>query len=92
MEIDKERLAESYFKNVRIYTPLLGQVARIILSKAVVNPFIKEELYKATNECPTLDNHINCSECQFECKLRMEPKNSTSTEIPPESLPTVIYY
>lgn len=43
-------------------------------------------------QCPTRDNKIACSECPHECKLRMEPKNSTSTEIPPESLPTVIYY
>lgn len=43
------------------------------------------------NECPTLDNHIDCSECTFECKLRMQ-QNSKQTEIPPESLSNTIYY
>lgn len=48
---------------------------------------------KEKNECPTLDNRINCSECSHECKLRMQPKNDNNeTEIPPESQPSVIYY
>ena len=38
------------------------------------------------NDCPTLDNHINCSECTHECKLRMQPKNSKEVEVPPEPL------
>lgn len=43
------------------------------------------------NQCPTLDNHINCSECTLECKLRMQP-DSKEVEIPPESLLNTIYY
>ena len=27
-----------------------------------------------SNECPTQDNIIDCSECDFECKLRMATK------------------
>lgn len=27
-----------------------------------------------SNECPTQDNIINCSECDLECKLRMATK------------------
>lgn len=27
-----------------------------------------------SNECPTRDNIINCSECDLECKLRMATK------------------
>lgn len=42
-------------------------------------------------QCPTRDNKIACSECPYECKLRMELEQM-STEIPPESLPVVIYY
>lgn len=44
------------------------------------------------NNCPTLDNHINCSECTHECKLRMQPKNSKEVEVPPEPLLNTIYY
>lgn len=44
-----------------------------------------------TNECPTLNNTVNCSECNYECKLRMQPKNN-SNEVPPEPLPAVIYF
>jgi hypothetical protein len=44
------------------------------------------------NNCPTLDNHINCSECTHECKLRMQPKNSKEAEVPPEPLLNTIYY
>ncbi len=43
-----------------------------------------------SNECPTQDNIINCRECDLECKLRMTTNNEQ--EIPPESLPAVIYY
>ena len=42
-----------------------------------------------SNECPTLDNIINCSECDLECKLRMATNNKE--EVPPEPLPAVIY-
>lgn len=43
-------------------------------------------------QCPTRDDKIACSECPHECKLRMELIEQMSTEIPPESLPVVIYY
>lgn len=43
--------------------------------------------------CPTRGNIIDCSECDFECKLRMITKDvQTDTEIPPESQPADIYY
>lgn len=42
--------------------------------------------------CPTRNNIVDCSVCQYECKLRMIPKNSPSKEVPPEPLPAVIYY
>lgn len=44
----------------------------------------------SSNECPTRDNIINCSECVLECKLRMTTDNKQ--EVPPEPLPAVIYY
>ena len=43
------------------------------------------------NNCPTLDNHINCSECTHECKLRMQPEQSKE-DIPPEYPPAVKKY
>lgn len=43
------------------------------------------------NDCPTLDNKINCSECIHECKLRMQPEQSKE-DIPLEYPPAVIYY
>ena len=43
------------------------------------------------NNCPTLGNYINCSECTLECKLRMQ-LDSKEVEIPPESLLNTIYY
>lgn len=43
------------------------------------------------NDCPTLDNKINCSECTYECKLRMQPEQSKE-DIPLEYPPAVIYY
>lgn len=49
------------------------------------------ELMTISNECPTLDNKINCSECTHECKLRMQPEQSEE-DIPPEYPPAVIYY
>lgn len=49
------------------------------------------ELMIISNECPTLDNKINCSECTHECKLRMQPEQSKE-DIPPEYPPAVIYY
>lgn len=42
-------------------------------------------------ECPTRDNIIACSECKLECKLRMEQKYD-EVQIPPESVPNIIYY
>jgi hypothetical protein len=52
---------------------------------------IQRELYLVTNDCPTLNNKINCSECTHECKLRMQPEQSKE-DIPPEYPPAVIYY
>jgi hypothetical protein len=49
------------------------------------------ELMTISNECPTLDNKINCSECTHECKLRMQLEQSKE-DIPPEYPPAVIYY
>lgn len=49
------------------------------------------ELMTISNECSTLDNKINCSECTHECKLRMQPEQSKE-DIPPEYPPAVIYY
>ena len=49
------------------------------------------ELMTISNECPTLDNKINCSECTHECKLRMQLEQSKE-DIPPEYTPAVIYY
>lgn len=49
------------------------------------------ELMTISNECPTLNNKINCSECTYECKLRMQPEQSKE-DIPPEYPPAVIYY
>lgn len=43
------------------------------------------------NDCPTLDNKINCSECTYECKLRMQLEQSKE-DIPSEYPPAVIYY
>lgn len=45
------------------------------------------------NECPAQDNIINCRECPYECKLRMETNDvQTSEEVPPEPPPADIYY
>ena len=62
-----------------------------------LDSYISKSLYtikplSVLNQCPTLDNKINCSECTHECKLRMQPKNSKEVETPPESLLNTIYY
>ena len=62
-----------------------------------LDSYISKSLYiikplSVLNQCPTLDNHINCSECTHECKLRMQPKNSKEVEVPPEPLLNTIYY
>lgn len=44
------------------------------------------------NNCPTLDNHINCSECTHECKLRMQQLEQSKEDTSPEYPPAVIYY
>lgn len=49
------------------------------------------ELMTISNECPTLDNKINCSVCTHECKLRLQLDQS-KVETSPESLPADIYY
>lgn len=78
MEVDKRKLARSYINVVKECAPLFGHDANTILSEVA-------------NECPTLDNKINCSECTHECKLRMQPEQSKE-DIPPEYPPAVIYY
>lgn len=84
MEIDKRKLARSYINVVKEYAPIFGQNASVILHEtAKVNSLI--------NECPALDNKINCSECTHECKLRMQLEQSKE-DIPPEYPPAVIYY
>lgn len=52
---------------------------------------ITKTLNFVSNDCPTNNNYINCSDCNFECKLRMTTKEQEA-EIPPESLPAVTYY
>ena len=85
MEVDKRKLARTYINVVKEYAPLFGHDANTILSEvAKVRPFLR-------NECPTLDNKINCSECTHECKLRMQPEQSKE-DISPEYPPAVIYY
>lgn len=61
-----------------------------VIKKEWLNTF-ENIAYKRYNECPTLDNKINCSECTHECKLRMQPEQSKE-DIPPEYPPAVIYY
>ena len=60
-----------------------------VIKKEWLNTF--ENIMTISNECPTLDNKINCSECTHECKLRMQPEQSKE-DIPPEYPPAVIYY
>lgn len=57
-----------------------------------MEPYNRKKAWEIDNNCPTLDNHINCSECTHECKLRMQPKNSKEVEVPPEPLLNTIYY
>lgn len=58
------------------------------------NTYLVETIMKTSNsisnDCPTQDNIINCSECDLECKLRMATNNKE--EVPPEPLPAVIYF
>ena len=61
-----------------------------------LDSYISKSLYiikplSVLNQCPTLDNKINCSERTHECKLRMQPEQSKE-DIPPEYPPAVIYY
>ena len=93
MEIDKRSLIQYYINTVKEYAPIFGQDPNIILSEvARTNSLLQRELYLVTNDCPTLNNKINCSECTHECKLRMQPKNSKEVEVPPEPLLNTIYY
>lgn len=92
MEIDKRSLIQYYINTVKEYAPIFGQDPNIILSEvARTNSLLQRELYLVTNDCPTLDNKINCSECTHECKLRMQLEQSKE-DIPPEYPPAVIYY
>ena len=85
MEIDKRSLIQYYINTVKEYAPIFGQDPNIILSEvARTNSLLQRELYLVTNDCPTLNNKINCSECtQLE-----QSKEDTSPEYPP----AVIYY
>lgn len=92
MEIDKRSLIQCYINTVKEYAPIFGQDPNIILSEvARTNSLLQRELYLVTNDCPTLNNKINCGECTHECKLRMQPEQSKE-DIPPEYPPAVIYY
>lgn len=65
----------------------------IILSEvARTNSLLQRELYLVTNDCPTLNNKINCSECTHECKLRMQQLEQSKEDTSPEYPPAVIYY
>lgn len=44
------------------------------------------------NDCPTLDNKINCSVCTHECKLRIQQLEQSKEDTSPEYPPAVIYY
>lgn len=52
---------------------------------------LAKQMTNVINDCPTLDNKINCSECTHKCKLRMQLEQSKE-DIPPEYPPAVIYY
>lgn len=71
----------------------IGEVIKKEWSNTFENIAYKRynELMTISNECPTLDNKINCSECTYECKLRMQLEQSKE-DIPPEYPPAVIYY
>lgn len=45
----------------------------------------------SNNECPTIDNKINCSVCPHECKLRMQLDIETNKDLPESSLATIYY-
>lgn len=62
---------------------MLREYLDIIEAEEIVN--------NITNECPTLDNKINCSVCTHECKLRMQLEQS-KVDTSPEYPPAVIYY
>lgn len=92
MEIDKRSLIQCYINTVKEYDPIFGQDPNIILSEvARTNSLLQREVYLVINDCPTLNNKINCSECTYECKLRMQLEQSKE-DIPPEYPPAVIYY
>lgn len=92
MEIDKRSLIQCYINTVKEYAPIFGQDPNIILSEvARTNSLLQRELYLVTNDCPTLNNKINYSECTHECKLRMQLEQSKE-DISPEYPPAVIYY
>lgn len=59
-----------------------------------LDSYISKSLYiikplSVLNQCPILDNKINCSECTHECKLRMQLEQSKE-DIPPE-YPPLLY-
>lgn len=89
MEIDKRSLIQYYINTVKEYAPnpniILSEVAR-------TNSLLQRELYLVTNDCPTLNNKINCSECTHECKLRMQQLEQSKEDTSPEYPPAVIYY
>lgn len=84
MEIDKRSLIQCYINTVKEYAPIFRQDPNIILSEVARTNLV-------TNDCPTLNNKINCSECTHECKLRMQLEQPKE-DIPPEYPPAVIYY
>lgn len=45
----------------------------------------------SSNECPTIDNKINCSVCTLECKLRMQLDIDAKVDLPESSLATIYY-
>ena len=44
-----------------------------------------------TDDCPTIDNKINCSECTHECKLRMQLEVEVNSDLPESELATIYY-
>ena len=62
-----------------------------------LDSYISKSLYiikplSVLNQCPTLDNKINCSVCTHECKLRMQQFEQSKEDTSPEYPPAVIYY
>lgn len=43
------------------------------------------------NDCPTINNTINCSVCTCECKLREQLEIVTKEDMPDASLATIYY-